>query len=243
MTRDADSLAVWPTSGASVSPLTLAREMMALTQATIAPPPFPEDAAHGDGQPVIVIPGFLAPDMSTARLRGFLTQQGFYVRSWNGGINLGPMPNVVRNVIGQVEALANMTGRKVALVGISLGGTTAREIAKQCPDRIARVITLVSPIHLPVATPLAPLAQAASRLWDPADLAGMKAIAEAPPVPLTAVISRDDGIIEWERSRPAPAEHVEVVEIDGAHMAICTNPQAQRIVADRLARDNKRTSP
>ena len=54
-----------------VSAATLAREMMALTQATLSPPPFPEDAARGDGQPVIVIPGFLAPDMSTARLRDF----------------------------------------------------------------------------------------------------------------------------------------------------------------------------
>ena len=61
--------AIWPPSNSTVSAATLAREMMALTQATLSPPPFPEDAARGDGQPVIVIPGFLAPDMSTVRLK------------------------------------------------------------------------------------------------------------------------------------------------------------------------------
>ena len=69
--------ATWPSRESSVSAATLAREMMALTQATLSPPPFPDDAARGDGQPVIVIPGFLAPDMSTARLREFLVRQNF----------------------------------------------------------------------------------------------------------------------------------------------------------------------
>ncbi|MBA2588689.1 MAG: hypothetical protein H0U98_08700 [Alphaproteobacteria bacterium] len=72
-----NGFAVWPPANASVSAATLAREMMALTQATLSPTPFPDDAARGDGQPVIVIPGFLAPDMSTSRLRDFLVRQNF----------------------------------------------------------------------------------------------------------------------------------------------------------------------
>ena len=72
--------------------------MAALARATLSPPPFPDDAARGDGQPVIVIPGFLAPDMSTARLRDFLERQNFKSYSWTGGLNLGPIPNVMRDV-------------------------------------------------------------------------------------------------------------------------------------------------
>lgn len=229
--------AVWPSGQSSVSPATLAREMMALTQATLSPPDFPDDAARGNGQPVIVIPGFLAPDMSTTRLRDFLIRQGFSPVSWTGGMNLGPMRRVMAELQRQIGDLSEKTGQKVALVGVSLGGTTARQAAKSCPDRIARVITLVSPIRMPVVTPLAPLAQAAALLWDAEEVRDLALIAEPPPVPLTAVISRDDGIIDWEASRPEPAQDVDVVEISGSHMSVCTNPQVQRIVADRLARD------
>lgn len=232
----ASRFATWPATGASVSAATLAREMAALAQATLAPPPFPQDAARGDGQPVIVIPGFLAPDMSTARLRVFLARQNFQPCSWTCGVNVGPMPDVIRAVERHVQELAAATGRAVTLVGVSLGGTTAREVAKAHPAGIARVITLVSPIHLPVATPLAPLAEAAAHLWDMQALEQLQAIAEPPPVPLTAVVSRDDGIIDWQASVPKPSELVEVVEVSGPHMSICTNPDVQRIVADRLAR-------
>jgi pimeloyl-ACP methyl ester carboxylesterase len=210
--------------------------MAALAQATLVPPPFPDDAARCDGQPVIVIPGFLAPDMSTARLREFLERQNFKPCSWTCGFNIGPMPQVIREVERQVRDLAETTGSAVALVGVSLGGTTAREIAKASPGCIARVITLVSPIHLPVVTPLAPLAEAASLLWDMAALESLEAIAEAPPVPLTAIVSRDDGIIDWRASVPAPSDRVEVVEVSAPHMSICSNPDVQRTVADRLAR-------
>jgi pimeloyl-ACP methyl ester carboxylesterase len=228
--------ATWPPPQSSVSAATLAREMAAMAQATIAPPPFPDDAVYGNGQPVIVVPGFLAPDMSTARLREFLVRQNFRPCSWLGGVNLGPMRNVLRNMERQVLELANETGQPVSLIGVSLGGTTAREIAKRCPDHIARVITLVSPIHLPVITPLAPLAQAAALLWDESELSGLMAISEPPPVPLTALVSPDDGIIDWRASVPLEGRQVEVVEISGPHMTVCSSPQVQRIVADRLSR-------
>lgn len=234
--RRAGRFATWPPRDSSVSPATLAREMAALAQATLAPPPFPDDAATGNGQPVIVIPGFLAPDMSTARLREFLERQNFRPHSWTCGFNVGPMAHVVGAVERQVRELADATGRPVSLVGVSLGGTTAREVAKSCTAPIARVITLVSPIHLPVVTPLAPLAEAASLLWDMTALESLQAIAEPPPVPLTALVSPEDGIIDWRASVPPPSDRVEVVEIAGPHMSICTNPQVQRLVADRLAR-------
>jgi len=235
MTR-AGRFASWPPPQSTVSATTLAREMAALAQATLAPPPFPQDAARGNGQPVIVLPGFLAPDMSTARLREFLELQNFKPYSWTCGFNVGPMPHVVQEVARHVREVADASGSPVTLVGVSLGGTTAREVAKSCIGPIARVITLVSPIHLPVATPLSPLAEAATLLWDMEALDALKAIAEPPPVPVTALFSRDDGIIDWQASVPEASELMEVVEITGPHMSVCSNPGVQRIVADRLAR-------
>jgi len=227
---------VWPPSDSRVLATTLAREVMAATQAALSPPPFPEGAVRGNGQPVIVIPGFLSPDMTTQRLRDFLVRQNFRPVSWTGGINMGPMRQVMAGLKTQIRALADETGQSVSLLGVSLGGTTARQAAKYCPDMIARVITLVSPIRVPVVTPLAPLAEAAALLWDAEEVRDLAAIAAPPPVPLTAIISREDGVIDWEASRPEPGEKVEVVEVGGAHMTICSNPEVQRIVADRLAR-------
>ena len=235
MTR-AGRFANWPSAAAPVSAATLAREMAAVAQVLLKPPPFPEDAARGSGQPVIVIPGFLSPDVTTARLREFLNGQDFIAHSWNCGLNVGPLPRVVADVERQVREVAQATGQPVSLVGVSLGGTIAREVAKSCRGPIARVITLVSPIHLPVATPLAPLAEAASLLWDMQALDALTAIAEPPLVPLTALFSRDDGVIDWRASVPHEAEMVEAVEVSGPHMTVSSNPQVQRIVADRLAR-------
>lgn len=209
--------------------------MAAVAQVLLAPPPFPEGAARGNGQPAIVIPGFLSPDATTARLRDFLARQGFIAHPWTCGLNVGPMKRVIAEVERQLHQSADATGKPVALVGISLGGTIAREVAKSCPAAVARVITLVSPIHLPVTTPLAPLAEAASLLWDLEELSALHAIAEPPPVPVTALFSRDDGVIDWRASVPAQAETVEIVEISGPHMTVCSNPQVQRIVAERLA--------
>lgn len=234
MTR-AGRFASWPSREAPVSAATLAREMAAVAQVLLAPPPFPEGAGRGGGQPVIVIPGFLSPDVTTARLREFLMRQDFIAHPWTCGLNIGPMPRVIGEVERQLRETADAAGKPVCLVGVSLGGTIAREVAKSCPDAVARVITLVSPIHLPVVTPLAPLAEAASLMWDMEELDALRAIAEPPPVPLTAVFSRDDGVIDWRAAVPAPSETVEVVEVSGPHMTVCSNPQVQRIVADRLA--------
>jgi len=234
MTR-AGRFASWPSREAPVSATTLAREMAAVAQVLLAPPPFPEDASVGSGQPVIVIPGFLSPEMTTARLREFLARQDFIAHPWTCGLNIGPMKRVIGEVERQLRVTADAAGRKVSLVGVSLGGTIAREVAKSSPDLVARIVTLVSPIHMPVTTPLAPLAEAASLLWDMEELEALSAIAEPPPVPLTAVFSRDDGVIDWRAAVPAPSELVEVVEVSGPHMTICSNSQVQRIVAQRLA--------
>jgi pimeloyl-ACP methyl ester carboxylesterase len=235
MTR-ADRFAIWPPREASVSAASLAREMAAVAQGLLTPPPFAEGAAQGSGQPVIVLPGFLSPDITTARLRQFLTQQNFTPYAWTCGLNIGPMPNVLRDVQRQVHEVADRAGKPVSLVGVSLGGTIAREVAKACPGSITRVITLVSPIHLPVVTPLAPLAEAAALLWNMQELEALRAIAEPPPVPVTAIVSPDDGVIDWRASVPALSDRVEVVEVSGPHMTVCSNAQVQRIVAERLAR-------
>ena len=230
------SFAIWPPRDSPVSVTTWLHEIRALAKCVAAPPPFPDDAAKGEGQPVIVVPGFCSPDMATLRLREFLTRQGFQPRAWESGPNLGPTRTALSTFERQLAETAESFGRRVNLVGISLGGTIAREIAKRRPDCVAQVITLVSPIRLPVATPLAPLAQLAALVWDDSSKEAMGRILEPPPVPLTAVVNPKDGVVDWRACVPDPAPNVEMVLVPGAHMTIASNPAAQRVVADRLAR-------
>jgi len=227
--------AVFPPRGSAVSLASWAREMADVAHVSFSPPPFPEDAARGSGQPVIVLPGFFTHDIATARLREFLTRQGFAPRPWPCGVNLGPMPKVLATVERQLGDLAAAHG-KVALVGVSLGGTIAREIARRHPAQVRRVITLGSPIRLPVVSPLAPFAIGASLLWEKEARATFSRIAEKLPVPLTAVISRSDGIVDWRGCLPEPGDG-ETVEAECGHSIMASTPAIQRIVADRLARD------
>lgn len=232
----APRFAMWPPAGAPVSAATLMREFAAGARASVVPPPFPSDAPRGSGQPVVVVPGFCAPDISTARLRAFLIRQGFDAHAWDCGMNLGPTRAAMSGLARKLDDTAARLGRPVALVGISLGGTIAREIAKRRPDAVARVVTLVSPIRLPVSSPLSPLARLAATLWDGEAMAGLAGIAVPPPVPVTAVVNPKDGVVDWRDCLPDPHPDVEVVMIEGSHMAIACNPESLRVVAASLAR-------
>jgi pimeloyl-ACP methyl ester carboxylesterase len=231
----AQVFAVWPEPGSPVSVATFAREVNALARVSLAPPPFPDDAAMGAGQPVIVLPGFCAPEFSTARLRQFLKRQGFSVVSWNCGTNYGPTRTAFAYFERGLMDMRERYGRTVSLVGLSLGGTMAREMAKRHPYCVARIVTLGSPIRIPVPSPLAPLAQFAAWSWEPRARADLQSVAEPPPVPVTAVVSPVDGVVDWRACVAAAAPHVETVTIESHHMTMGSNPAVQRLVASRLA--------
>ena len=229
------AFAVWPPAGSPVSLRSWWREVAARGLLHADPPDFPEDAAYGHGQTVIVLPGFCAPDLSTIRLRNVLKRQHFDAQPWDCGTNLGPTRTILTSLERLLGEAAEKQGSPIALVGISLGGTIAREIAKRRPDCVEQVITIASPIKLPVATPLAPLAKFASLVWDGDARGSMARVAEPPPVPLTAIVNPTDGIVDWRACVPDPAPNVEVITIAGAHTTMASNPNVQRVVAARLA--------
>jgi pimeloyl-ACP methyl ester carboxylesterase len=201
----------------------------------VTPPPFPKNAARGQGEPVLLVPAFLSPDVSTAAIRKFLLQQGFAPEPWGCGINFGPTPGALSNLRACICASAERHGRKISVVGISLGGTLAREASKRCSNCVERLITVASPVNLPVITPLAPLAKLASLFWD-ADMKRAAArVAELPPIPVTAIFSQSDGIVDWRACVPLPSVQTEVVALSGDHMTMGSNPEVLRVIAARLA--------
>ena len=102
----------------------------------------------GDGHPVVVYPGLGAGALTTSHLRSFLRNSGYTVHDWEGGVNTGPegiLDDWLGNLDDRVRELHRSHGRKVSLIGWSLGGVYAREIAKRCPQSVRQVITLGTP--------------------------------------------------------------------------------------------------
>ena len=200
--------------------------------------PLLQRAPRGDGHPVLVFPGLSASDASTMPLRQYLTGLGYEAAGWNQGFNFGPRAGVLATARSHVEELFLRTGQKVSLIGWSLGGVYAREMAKRMPDHVRQVITLGTPF---TGSPKS------TNAWRVFELTrGRKVEVEAsnfdiatpPPVPTTSIYSRTDGIVAWQCSiQPKDPSNpdTENVEVSASHVGLGLNPSAWWVVADRLA--------
>ncbi len=196
--------------------------------------PFLRHLPPGDGHPVMVIPGLAANDVSTLPMRRFLQRRGFEACPWNFGFNLGPRRGVLRGCVEHVRELAEHHGGRVSLIGWSLGGIYAREIAKLVPEHTRSVITL--------GTPFTGDMRANNARWVYEWFNGRASLKPeietqlrvAPPVPTTSIFSRSDGIVPWQASLNEPSDTAENVEVPASHTGLGMNPAALYVIADRL---------
>lgn len=188
----------------------------------------------GRGHVVLVVPAFLMGDAATVPLRQFLARCGYRAFGWSLGVNWGPTERLLRDLPGRLAELNALEGGPVSVVGVSLGGVFARDLAYDHKSQVRQVITLASPVRLPTASTLEPLYRLCAlfhaQAVDPTRLA-------APlPVLSTAVFTRDDGVVAWQ-SCIAACEEDRAVEVVGSHMTISRNPDALRVLVTRLAGD------
>ena len=101
---------------------------------------------RGSGQPVLVLPGYGAGDVSTALLQGYLPFLGYRVRGWGRGRTHGEVQTLLPRVLKRLMSLARKSGQEVTLVGCSLGGYLAREAASERHALVQRAMTLVKPV-------------------------------------------------------------------------------------------------
>jgi hypothetical protein len=207
-------------------------ELAALLAAT----PWLNQLPHGDGHPVIVFPGLGASDGSTLPLRQFLRQRGYTPYAWQQGFNFGPRHGVLDAARARVRHVAERHGEAVSLVGWSLGGIYAREIAKEQPDIARCVVTLGSPFagH-PRATNAWRFYELVSGQAVHSDAELLAQIRRPPACPTTSIYSRSDGIVAWQCSLNEAAPHTENIEVHASHVGMGMNPLALYVVADRLA--------
>jgi pimeloyl-ACP methyl ester carboxylesterase len=212
------------------------REIMEAARATLATPQYPADLPRGHGETVLLIPGFLAGDWTMHPLRDFLRHLDYRVEFAGVTLNLGPTPRLLPQLECVVERLHAEAGATILVIGQSLGGAFARVLAHRHPEKIAHVVTLASPIRFPVATPLEAIVKLLAPLHGPGLMALRDEIERAPPVPVTALYSQDDGIIDWRCCLQGEAAHCTNLEVSGAHSAMGFNPEAQAAIARVLAK-------
>lgn len=211
--------------------------------AMIAATPWLRRLPRGDGHPVLVFPGMGANDLTTWPLRTFLDGLGYATQAWGQGFNFGPRDGVLKKCAADVRALSDRHGRPVSLIGWSLGGLYAREMAKELPEHTRCVITLGTPFsgH--------PRATNAWRIFEL--LSGQQAhdpemirrLRTPPPVPTTSIYSRTDGIVAWQCSLNEPGPLTENIEVQASHTGMGMNPLALYAIADRLAHAPGRWQP
>jgi pimeloyl-ACP methyl ester carboxylesterase len=198
------------------------------------------DWPHGDGHPVIVMPGFLAGPRSTELLRDVLRRLEYQVYDWGLGYNMGYRASMRETLPARLRHVRERSdGRRVSLIGWSAGGIYARELARGCPDDVRSVITLGSPFR---GNHRASTAWKAWQLLNrstaaAAEVSQRALLRRAQPltVPTTCIYSKSDGIVAWQCCTSVPAEHTENVEVRSSHLGYGHNVQTLVVIADRLA--------
>ena len=185
-----------------------------------------------DGPQVLVIPGFIANDRTTMELRRALAEAGFRVHPWRQGMNWGATPDTLERLQRAVDLCD--AEQPMVLVGWSLGGLYARELARAAPERVRAVVTLGSPVWGD--------RRRYTNVWKlyervaghPVDKPPIPDSEEKPPVPTLAIWSREDGIVGAPSARGTELTRDKAVEVGTSHMAFGVGRKATRRVANEI---------
>jgi pimeloyl-ACP methyl ester carboxylesterase len=224
---------------------------MALLPASL---PLLMEAPQGDGHPVLLLPGFLADETTLIALKVFLARKGYDVRTWGLGRNVGFRSKYVKALPQKLRHLHYKTGRKVSLVGWSLGGVFSILGAHEATECVRSVVTLGSPVSIDregsqspsfvkalyrlVSHPLG----SAAHVMQPRakDLRERKRL----PVPTSCIYSLGDGVVPPQEATidGDPTMH-ENIRVPGSHLGLGFNGLVLAIVADRLAQPENDWKP
>lgn len=193
-------------------------------------------APAGDGHPVMLLPGFLGGDGYSRSMRNFLAKLGYSVHGWGQGRNLGPRDGVLEALEARILKLHKHYQEPISLVGHSLGGIFAREIAREYPALVRQVISLGSPFGEGRMTGSIP-ARLFSSLNPPEELPiDEDLLADAPPVPTTAIYSKGDGIVNWQTTYQKDGhEQSQNIQVRGSHCGMTMNPAIWYLVSQVLS--------
>lgn len=193
---------------------------------------------RGNGEPVVIFPGLGADRHSTAPLRSFCEELGYVAYDWGRGFNTGPSGDVqawMDRLARHVDKLTAAHRQRLNLIGWSLGGIYARELAKLIPKRVRQVITIGTPLGAFEQTHAARLYRLLNGQRPALDKPLSKRLGTAPHVPTTSICSRSDGVVAWRSCiDTTQRKGVLNIEVEGSHVGLGWNPQVLSIIAHRL---------
>jgi pimeloyl-ACP methyl ester carboxylesterase len=196
-------------------------------------------ARKGAGEPVMVLPGFMADDRSTVLLRHFLQSIGYTVFPWGLGINRKPMAEYLPVLRTMATEIHNDTGHQLKMVGWSRGGILSRELARDCPDLVDRVVTIGSPVKGGIAaSSIGRWVQRETGLT-PAQMARLTEERYSTPirVPVRAIFSRTDGVVAWRACVDDQTSDISHFQVEGSHIGLGTNAEVYRLLPRLLSND------
>jgi pimeloyl-ACP methyl ester carboxylesterase len=190
----------------------------------------------GQGQPVVLVPGFKAPEASMQPLRGLLRAKGYNAVHWGEGTNQGDVEFYLERMKLRLNSLSLEYDSPVAVIGWSLGGVIARELARDCPALVSTVVTYGSPvIGGPVHT-------AAARAYTEDERERIESLTrersrETPiSTPLAVIFSRRDSIVSWPACIDRSSLQATHYEVTSTHFSMGIDPAVWQIVLERLAK-------
>ena len=190
-------------------------------------------APRGDGGLVVDLPGWLAPEVSNAPLRTYLRWLGHDARAWGLGTNRGDVERYVETLVERLAA--EPRAPKVTLLGWSLGGVVAREVARELPDRVAQVVTFGTPV---VGGPTHTVAADSYGTAEARRIAALGAQRDRDrpiTVPVTVIYTRRDGVVDWRACLDRTSLAARHVEVRSTHMSLGVDPDVWWTIARALA--------
>ena len=202
---------------------------------------------RGDKHPLLLIPGFMAGDGSLGLLKRYLRYMGYRPETWGYGRNTGSPEHLFDHLPEKLMEMYEKKGKPISLIGQSLGGVYARELAREYPDMIRQVITLGSPFRVRNSAvtmrALSHLFRASSGMTidEMIEVMRDRDYHESPDVPVTAIYSRGDGVVHWDSCRETVEDHhTQNIEVSGSHCGMAFNPAIYYIIADRLSQKDRK---
>lgn len=233
MTADDHSPTMPPSKRLLLWELRLLPELVA----SFLPRPFGAELPRGNGEPVMVVPGFGADDLAVLLLTRRLKALGYDAISWGLGRNTGNLKKLQPLLVERVRRFADSRGARVRLVGWSLGGAMARDIAREHPQLVAQLITLGSPVvggakFTAIGRSYQKKGMDLDRM---AAAANARETAKTIPVPVTALYDRHDGIVNWGACIDRHNRHVRHIEVRCSHLGMVVDRTVFGIIANTLA--------
>ncbi|MFT6989696.1 MAG: putative esterase YcpF (UPF0227 family) [Paraglaciecola sp.] len=195
------------------------------------------NAPKGNAHAVMLVPGYLADDYSMRPLGAYLKYLGYDVYYTELGRNMGKVNTDMMRLGKRVESVSQgLDGKKVTLIGWSLGGVLTREVARLFPDIVQQVLTLGTPIvggpkFTSVGKRYAKLNNIDLEAFE-LDVHQRNSIGLTQPV--TSIYSKSDGVVGWQASVDIYNQHAVNIEVNGSHMGLGVNPKVWLTIAGIL---------